>query len=103
MIASVWRVVIPENEILHFIRHCEKDVLPKYNGTPGLLYVWLWSRPCIGYADIQVVSIWHSADDIKADLLKDIKENQDYIIVPDQAATRYQVVSLLAAAGPKLE
>lgn len=101
MIASVWRVVIAEGEILRFIRHCEHDVLPKYIGTPGLVSVWLWCRPCIGYADIQVVSIWHSSDDIDADLLADIKENHDYIIVPDQVATRYDVVSWMAATGPK--
>ena len=94
MIASVWPVVIPTTEMSRFIEHWENDILPKYSGFPGLLHLWLWCRRCVGYADVQIVSIWDAFDNVNAELLKDISENHGYIIVPGHVAARYEVLSL---------
>ncbi len=96
MIASVWRVVTPEKEMLKFVRHCETDILPKYRSAAGH-YVGIWSRACIGYADIQLVSIWRFLDDLRrffdANLFRDFKKKPDHVIVPDPLDTRYDVVA----------
>lgn len=107
MIASVWRVVTPEREMLRFVQHCEIDILPKYRSAPGLHFVGLWSRACIGYADVQVVSIWRSPDDLgrffDANLFRGFKEKPDHIIVPDRVDTRYDVVAWMASSSPQSE
>lgn len=97
MIASVLRIVIPEAETLTSLKHCEKEVVRRYNETPGLLDTMLWCRTYIGYADVQVVFIWQSLRDMDkfrgGDLLQAIKEKHQYVITPDQSFGCYDVVS----------
>jgi len=60
----VWRLLIPENELPGFIRDCEQNILPRFKQARGLLVAWLWHRPCVAYADVQIVSIWHSLQEM---------------------------------------
>lgn len=97
MIASVLRMVIPEAKTLTFLKYCEKEVVRRYNDTPGLLNTMLWYRTYIGYADVQVVFIWQSLREMHkfkgADFLQAIKEKHQYVIIPDQSFSCYDVVA----------
>lgn len=102
MIASVWRLLIPENELPRFIRDCEQNILPRFKQARGLLVAWLWHRPCVAYADVQIVSIWHSLQEMNQFThehpWQTMKYNQEFAILPDGVATSYDVVLWIAPA-----
>jgi hypothetical protein len=103
MVASVWRLVIPEDELSRFLRDCEINILPHYKIARGLLFVWLWHRPCVAYADVQIVALWHSLQDMNEFThqhpLEMMKYKQESVIVPEGAATSYEVVVWIASTG----
>ena len=96
MRAYVWRVMTPEAKTSIFVQHCETEVLPKYKSAPGLLNLALWYRTYIGYAEVQIVFIWHSSNEeckfSEDDFLQEIKGKHDYIIIPEQSLSCYDVV-----------
>ncbi|HET9791965.1 MAG TPA: hypothetical protein VFR08_11725 [Candidatus Angelobacter sp.] len=103
MVASISRLIIRENELEAFVSHCEKVVLPRYQNATGILFVWLWHRPCIAYADVQIVSIWRSREAIDqffaANPFTEIKHFQEGVILPEDASACYQVLSWGIASG----
>jgi heme-degrading monooxygenase HmoA len=103
MVASVWRLVVAEKDLAMLVRECEINILPQYKGAPGLLFVWLWHRPCVGYAEVQIVSLWHSLEEMRnfaeAHPWNLLNRKQGSVIVPEETSICYHVVSWVASTG----
>jgi hypothetical protein len=103
MVASISRLIIRENELEAFVSHCEKVVLPRYKSATGILFMWLWHRRCIAYADVQIVSIWTSQaaidDFLAANPYSEIRHFQEGVILPEDASVCYEVLSWAVVPG----
>jgi heme-degrading monooxygenase HmoA len=79
---------VPETNIGAYLEYVERNELPLYESTPGLIKVWVLQRPFVAYTEVVVLSVWKSEEFMtgfveKHPVLEEVK--RDYGAIPLEA------------------
>jgi heme-degrading monooxygenase HmoA len=99
MIARTWRGRATAEQAKAYVRHFTESVMPQLSGLVGHRGAWLLQRPIDGGAEFLAVTLWDSANSIRAfagpDISKAHVEPQARAVLSsfDDFAEHYEIVA----------
>lgn len=66
MIVRFASAAVTETKLDGCVNHICKNVIPKYEGMPGFLMVWLLQRQFVAYVELVLLSIWKTEEEMNA-------------------------------------
>jgi heme-degrading monooxygenase HmoA len=98
MLARLWHGAVPAAKAEAYMRYLEKTGLPDYRATPGNRGVQVLRRVEGGVAHFLLVTLWDSADSIRAfagdemDRARYYPEDVEFLLELEPTVTHYEVV-----------
>jgi hypothetical protein len=64
VIVRISCTAIPKISLPGYFEHLQRELIPRYEGAPGLDSIHVLQRELVAYVEITTISLWYSEEDL---------------------------------------